>query len=192
MKQKITKAAIITAIINVVCFSILFGIRYGLKSYHVSYTISKVHFSQARTSVSIWSYSTFNMMERHELQIQLTFFCCLFIALSLFGSFFFCISGGFGLASLPIERITRYLDRPKRRDAEDMTFTKLILREENEKILNEAKQIKKEEYDYGQLTSVSQRKKLVVAYRIHKNELRDKYLKHQDVVDIVKKEEWKN
>lgn len=192
MKQKITKAVIITGIINVVGFGILLGILYGVDHYDVEYHITKVHFTEARTSVSIWSYSNYNVIEMIELKVELTFFCCLFIALSLAGSCFFCISGGFGIASLPLERITRYLDRPKRRDAEDMTFTKLILRGENEKILNEAKQIKKEEYDYGQLTSVSQKKKLVIAYRKHKNELRDKYLTHQDVVDTVKKEEWKN
>lgn len=84
------------------------------------------------------------------------------------------------------------MDRPKRRDAEDMTFTRLILREENEEILKLAKQVRKEEYEYNQLTSMALRKKVVVQHRIKKNELKDKFLKHEATVEIVKTEEWKN
>ena len=93
---------------------------------------------------------------------------------------------------MPISNITKFYDRPKKRDAEDITFSKLILRGENEELLREAKRVEQKQKEYEGLTNWSQRFKKLGEMRKAKNNVKDSFLIHEETVKIVQMEDINN
>jgi len=107
-KQKTIRAVIVTSIVIVIGIGLICGVKFGLKTTTVDYHISKLHINNAETSESIWI--DFKMLDPKTIGIDtnISWFTALFIILSFFGSFMFCILGGFGLASMPLENISSF------------------------------------------------------------------------------------
>lgn len=62
----------------------------------------------------------------------------------------------------------------------------------NEKMLQAAKKVLRDEHNYNRATGFTQKSNLVMPLRRDKNHLRSKFLEHEHVVQIFESEEVKN
>ena len=96
------------------------------------------------------------------------FIHCLIIPLAIFGSFFFSVFGGAGLALFPIKLISKYIYRPKKPNAEEYVLAKKVLLKMSQEL------IEKGQTAYDNKMNIQQNKQL---YKIQKKILQKKLVK---------------
>jgi LMBR1-like membrane protein len=124
------------------------------------------------------------------ISIKLGFFNCCTLHLTVIGSLLLILLGGYGLASFPMEFLNAFLNRPQIRDPEDFVLTKVILRLENEKLVNHAKKVKQDKEDLEKRTVgfIAQRaRKMALQKEI--NELKNEFLEFEEVMECFKQEQ---
>lgn len=128
-------------------------------------------------------------INEHFVTIKLGFLNCCTLHLTVIGSLLLIFLGGYGLAALPMEYLNSFLNRPQIRDAEDYILTKLILRQKNEEMLAQAKDVKKEKEALNKTIGfIAQRaKKMALQKKI--NKLKSDYLEHEEVIDSFVQEQ---
>lgn len=121
--------------------------------------------------------------EDDYVKIKLGFFNCCTLHLTFIGSILLVFLEGYGLASLPMEYLNSYLNRPQIRDAEDYILTKFVLRERIETLITDAQKVKKETEDLKKTIGlIAQRaKKMELQKKI--NKLKIDYLEQEEVLD---------
>lgn len=109
--------------------------------------------------------------------------------LTVIGSFLFIFLGGYGLALFPMEFLNSFLNRPQIKDAEDFVLTKFILRLENEKLIQKAKDLKKKKEDLDRTMGfIAQRaKKMALLKEV--NSLKSEFIEFEEVMDCFKQEQ---
>lgn len=186
---RIAKGVIVPILLIIASVIVIVIMKFGFGHSNLSWEYNKINFNKAKLSndqTTLWGTTASSAL---DFQMTLGWFNGVMCYLSVFGSFLWCCIGGFGLANLPIMLINSWLNKPEYKDAEDYTFTRLILRAENEELIEEAKNVKKEQMEYNKATGFNQRRKMVFALRRHKNQLREKFLKFEEVMIIFKEEE---
>lgn len=123
------------------------------------------------------------------VRIKLGFLNCCTLHFTVIGSFLLIFLGGYGLAALPMEYLNSFLNRPQIRDAEEQILTKFILREKNEELVEQAKEVKREKEQLGRTVGfIAQRaKKMALQKKI--NKLKTDYLEHEEVIDCFIQEQ---
>lgn len=124
------------------------------------------------------------------VSIKLGFFNCCTLHLTVIGSILLVLLGGYGLALFPMEFLNNFLNRPQIRDPEDFVLTKIILRLENEKLVNHAKKVKQDKEDLEKRTVgfIAQRaRKMALQKEI--NELKSEFLEFEEVMECFKQEQ---
>ena len=133
-----------------------------------------------------WGNSTDN--EHGYVSIKLYLSHCMIAHITLIGSFLFIVLGGYGLAYTPMQFLNSFLNRPQIRDAEDYTLTKLILRVENEKLVDETKKLIEMKKDLDKTVGfVAQRGKRFALNR-EVNKLKKQFLEHEEVMESFNEE----
>lgn len=125
-------------------------IWFVIKTSNLHFTYNKAKFSyalQSESKAQIWGRS--KIVNDFGIGLSLTLFNSLTVYLATIGSIFWVFIGGFGLANAPLILITSWLNRPRLRDAEDQTFTRLILRAETEKLITQSKEVNKMQDEYN-------------------------------------------
>lgn len=188
--QKIWKGVIWSSVVTLVGVTLLLVSYYGIGETSIPFKLRKGLIKNAVTSQSILINFRGPRVIDIDLKLTLSFWNCWMIAVNVIGTTFWCIVGGFGMAMFPIENITKYMDRPQKTDAEELILSKLLLRQKNEALLKETKDVKRKTSEYNKATGYNQRRKLVMSLRTQKNDLRDKFMKHEEVVNIVNTEDF--
>jgi hypothetical protein len=188
--KKIWNGVIWSSVVTVVGVALLLVTYYGIGETSIPYRLRKGLIKNAVTSQSILVNFKGPEVIDIDLKLTLSFWNCWIIAVNVIGTTLWCIVGGFGMAMFPIENITKYMDRPQKTDAEELILSKLLLRQKNEALLKETKEVKRKTTEYNKATGYNQRRKLVMSLRTQKNDLRDKFIKHEEVVNIVNTEDF--
>lgn len=122
------------------------------------------------------------------VKVKLGFLNCCTLHLTVIGSILLVFLGGYGLASLPMEYLNSYLNRPQIRDAEDYILTKFVLRERIEELIKDAKKVKREKEDLNKVVGAIalRAKKMELQKKI--NKLKIDYLEQEEVLDCFVEE----
>jgi predicted secreted protein len=127
--------------------------------------------------------------QSNSVAIKLGFLNSFTLHLVVLGSFLLICLEGYGLALFPMEFLNAFLNRPQIRDPEDFVLTKFILREENEKIANEAKRVKKMKEELDRSTGFLQRRSKQMQYSKDVSELKKVFLEFEEVMECFKQED---
>lgn len=188
-KSKVTRGIVFTIIVFVINTIIVVIIKFLIGVTNVDYNYTKINFNKAMKSEAILTTFGTAASQTQGFEMTLGWFNAIMIFFCLFGSIVWCCIGGYGMANAPIIMINSFLNKPTFRDAEDYTFTRLILRAENEEMIEEAKTVADVQKEYNKAATFNNRRKLVFELRRLKNKLREKFIKFEEVILIFKEEE---
>ena len=188
-KAKVARGVLIP-ILQMIAYVIIIVIqKYGLATSGINWDYNKINFNKAKLSTDQTVDWGTEVKQEQYFNINLGWFTSIMLFIGIFGSFFWCCLGGFGMAYLPIMLISSWQNKPSFRDAEDFTFTRLILRAENEEQIDEAKIVKNMQMEYNKASGFNQRRKLMFQLRRKKNMIKDKFLRFEEVMAVFKEEE---
>lgn len=186
------KIASLVAVFHIICVCIyVWVIGYAhIPTKHVVKTTNDFVASERKMQKDdLTAYYLATTIESHYIKVKLGILNSCTLHLTVIGSILLIFLGGYGLASLPMECLNSYLNRPQIRDAEDFVLTKFVLREENEKLVNKARDVKNQKEELNKTIGFLAQRAKKMALQKSINELKEEFLEFEDVIDCFIQEQ---
>lgn len=148
----------------------------------ISKSVSVMMLSSSKSSINSETDWGVPEVEQSYVAIKLWISHCVTAHITLIGSFLFVLLAGYGLAYTPMQFLNSFLNRPQIRDAEDYTLTKMILRQENEKLINETKRVKDLKLDMERTIGFIAQRRKRFALKREVNLVKAKFLEFEEVM----------